>query len=131
MAKRPTLDLAAAMEADLRAHDPESSGAHPPTGPLSHGRLGSPDHDDLEQSVHEPMDRKSHGTTGVAPSRIGMKRVQGYFSPRVKRQLRVLAAELDLTEEALVGKALNLLFEANRLPAIAFDGKEPPESGAG
>jgi hypothetical protein len=60
----------------------------------------------------------------IAPSRTGMKRIQGYFSPRVKRQMRLLAVNTDSSEEDLVARALNLLFEANGLPAIAFDGKE-------
>ncbi len=60
----------------------------------------------------------------LPPSREGMKRIQGYFSPRVKRQIRMLAAQTDKTEEQLVGEALNLLFQTNGLPAIAFEGKE-------
>lgn len=60
----------------------------------------------------------------VPPSRAGMKRIQGYFSPRVKRQFRLLAINTDLTEEDLVGRALNLLFKAEGLPEIAFDNKE-------
>jgi hypothetical protein len=53
-----------------------------------------------------------------------MKRIQGYFSARVKRQLRVLAAEQDKTEEELVGEALNLLFQTHGLPTIAFENKD-------
>jgi hypothetical protein len=60
----------------------------------------------------------------VAPSRQNMKRIQGYFSQRVKRQLRMLAAQEDKTEEQLVGEALNLLFQKHQLPTIAFEGKE-------
>lgn len=60
----------------------------------------------------------------IPPSRQNMKRVQGYFSPRVKRQLRMLAAQNDKTEEQLVGEALNLLFQTHGLPTIAFEGKE-------
>ncbi len=60
----------------------------------------------------------------VAPSRRDMKRIQGYFSARVKRQLKILAAEQGKTEEQLVGEALNLLFQAHRLPTITFEGKE-------
>jgi hypothetical protein len=60
----------------------------------------------------------------VPPSRQNMKRIQGYFSPRVKRQLRMLAAQSDKTEEQLVGEALNLLFQTQGLPTIAFEGKE-------
>ena len=53
-----------------------------------------------------------------------MKRIQGYFSLRVKRQLRMLAAQSDKTEEQLVGEALNMLFQTHGLPAIAFESKE-------
>lgn len=60
----------------------------------------------------------------VPPSRRDMKRVQGYFSPRVKRQLKVLAAQKDKTEEELVGEALNMLFRTHGLPTIAFEGKD-------
>jgi len=64
------------------------------------------------------------GPAYVPPSRAGMKRIQGYFSPRVKRQFRLLAINRDLSEEDLVARALNLLFEAEGLPAIAFDNKD-------
>ncbi len=67
---------------------------------------------------------KAEGGSYVAPSRQQMKRIQGYFSPRVKRQLRMLAAQEDKTEEQLVGEALNLLFQTHGLPSIAFEGKE-------
>lgn len=64
------------------------------------------------------------GSAYVPPSRAGMKRIQGYFSPRVKRQMRLLAINRDLSEEDLVGRALNLLFKTEGLPEIAFDNKE-------
>jgi hypothetical protein len=58
------------------------------------------------------------------PSREGMKRIQGHFSPRVKRQLGLIGLEHDKTEEELVGEALDLLFKAYGKPAIAFEGKD-------
>jgi hypothetical protein len=90
---------------------------------------------DAELAVLEPLPTKAvpavaekggegRGTTYIPPSRQNMKRIQGYFSARVKRQLRMLAAQNDKTEEQLVGEALNLLFQTNGLPAIAFEGKE-------
>ena len=72
----------------------------------------------------KPGPEEGRGGTYVPPSRQNMKRVQGYFSPRVKRQLRMLAAQSDKTEEQLVGEALNLLFQTHGLPTIAFEGKE-------
>ena len=82
---------------------------------------------DLELTTPAAPDSEAPGSEvgrGIAPSRQNMKRIQGYFSPRVKRQLRMLAAQTDKTEEQLVGEALNLLFQTQGLPAIAFEGKE-------
>lgn len=100
-------DLAARMDRDL-------TDASPPTRPQS-----------PVAEVPPEADEDKGGKGGyVAPSRQNMKRIQGYFSPRVKRQLRMLAAQEDKTEEQLVGEALNLLFQKHQLPAIAFEGKE-------
>lgn len=168
MARPPSIDLAAAMEADLRAHDPMSARPHVPVATRaheyvstsSHAPLGTPPHENTSASAHDEKGRSSHGlmsemshelmtrstheeegsrshgltspdddTAGrgpayVPPSRAGMKRIQGYFSPRVKRQMRLLAVNKDLSEEDLVGRALNLLFKTEGLPEIAFDNKE-------
>lgn len=165
MSKPPPINLAAAMEADLQAHDPMSTRTHAPVAqsahePVSaapqqpmrnaaHVLLSPGDHGAVSKSSHvliSETDQRSvaRGTMGsgdldlmssdddvgggapayVPPSRAGMKRIQGYFSPRVKRQFRLLAINTDLTEEDLVGRALNLLFKAEGLPEIAFDNKE-------
>ena len=82
---------------------------------------------ELATPAPEPATPGSEAGRGIAyipPSRQNMKRIQGYFSLRVKRQLRMLAAQSDKTEEQLVGEALNLLFQTQGLPAIAFEGKE-------
>ncbi len=96
-------NLAARMDAELAAPEPQPSRTAPAVA---------------EESG------KGSGPAYVPPSRQNMKRIQGYFSARVKRQLRMLAAQNDKTEEQLVGEALNLLFQTNGLPAIAFEGKE-------
>src|SRR3954467_11612312 len=96
-------DLAARM--DLELATPE-----PPVRPVP--------------ATPKPGPEEGRGVMYVPPSRQNMKRIQGYFSPRVKRQLRMLAAQSDKTEEQLVGEALNLLFQTNGLPAIALEGKE-------
>jgi hypothetical protein len=87
--------------------------------------------DEPEEQAPRPVEparaaaaEEGRGPGYVAPSRRNMKRIQGYFSARVKRQLKILAAEQGKTEEQLVGEALNLLFQAHRLPAITFEGKE-------
>jgi hypothetical protein len=96
-------DLAARMDAELAAPEPPVTRAAPT----------------LPEEVGQ-----GRGPAYIPPSRQNMKRIQGYFSARVKRQLRMLAAQNDKTEEQLVGEALNLLFQTNGLPAIAFEGKE-------
>lgn len=168
MARPPSIDLAAAMEADLKAHDPMSTRPHVPVttgayehvrtssyaplgtpshettsasahdekGSSSHGLMSEVSHETVGRSTHEEEGSRSHGLTSpdddtagrvpayVPPSRAGMKRIQGYFSPRVKRQMRLLAVNKDLSEEDLVARALNLLFKTEGLPEIAFDNKE-------
>ena len=52
------------------------------------------------------------------PGREGKTNVTGYFPPTVKRQLRVLAAELDTTIQALLGEALNDLFAKHGKPEV-------------
>lgn len=160
MARPPSVDLAAAMEADLRSHDPMSTRPHETQSPVSRVLMSPSAHETMNRSAqesmasvaHDPMSQespdgmgpRSHGEEGtgshgltsvpetaadrapayVPPSRAGMKRIQGYFSPRVKRQLRLMAVNHDISEEDLVGRALNLLFKSEGLPEIAFDNKE-------
>jgi hypothetical protein len=45
--------------------------------------------------------------------------VTGYFSPAVKKQLRLLAVEHDTTIQSLLAQALNDLFAKYRKPEIA------------
>ena len=99
---KPRPDLAARMDVELAAPEPPR--------PVPSAARTAPD--------------EGRGRAYLPPSREGMKRIQGYFSPRVKRQLRMLAAQTDKTEEQLVGEALNRLFQTNSLPTIAFEGKE-------
>ncbi len=86
--------------------------------------LAAPELAPKAASIATRTEEAGRGRAYLPPSREGMKRIQGYFTPRVKRQLRMLAAQTDKTEEQLVGEALNLLFQTNGLPAIAFEGKE-------
>ena len=46
------------------------------------------------------------------------KHVGGYFTPEVSRQLRQLALDEDSSLQALLGEALDMLFESRRLPTI-------------
>ncbi|MDE2806558.1 MAG: hypothetical protein OXN18_15560 [Gemmatimonadota bacterium] len=57
-----------------------------------------------------------------APAKSSKKRgkhIGGYFTPEVSRQLRQVALDENSSVQALLGEALDLLFESRRLPAIA------------
>lgn len=47
------------------------------------------------------------------------KHIGGYFAPEVSRQLRQVALDENSSVQALLGEALDLLFESRRLPTIA------------
>ena len=86
--------------------------------------MGRTEHATLVATSHETERTDLQRRTAVAPSRQGMSRISGYFSPRVLKQMRLLAATQDCTVDELVGRALNMLFVAEGLPAIAFDDKD-------
>lgn len=52
------------------------------------------------------------------------KHIGGYFAPEVSRQLRQVALDENSSVQALLGEALDLLFESRGLPTIAG----PPDS---
>lgn len=55
----------------------------------------------------------------VRPSRKSTKHVGGYFDPAVSKQLRQIALEEDSSLQALLGEALDMLFQSRRKPTIA------------
>jgi Antitoxin-like ribbon-helix-helix len=55
----------------------------------------------------------------ATPTRAGKRLVGGHFDQAVSRQLRELAAREDTTVQALLAKAMNMLFVARGLPEIA------------
>lgn len=57
------------------------------------------------------------------PSREGTKAISGHFAPEISKQLRILAVNQDTSVQALLGEALNLLFESYGLPRIAPERK--------
>ena len=65
----------------------------------------------------EPVEKKK--STKVAPSRVGKRNISGYFPADVHKQLRIIAAEEDLTIEEALGDALNVYFERKGKPPIA------------
>lgn len=53
------------------------------------------------------------------PSRVGKVNISGYFDPAVRKQIALLAAELDKNKAELMAEALNLLFEKHGRSPIA------------
>jgi hypothetical protein len=53
------------------------------------------------------------------PSRKSTKHVGGYFDPAVSKQLRQIALEEDSSVQALLGEAIDMLFQSRRKPMIA------------
>ena len=53
------------------------------------------------------------------PSRRATKHIGGYFDPVVSKQLRTIAVEEDSSVQALLGEALDMLFQSRRKPTIA------------
>ena len=53
------------------------------------------------------------------PSRKSAKHIGGYFDPVVSKQLRQIALEEDSSVQALLGEALDMLFQSRRKPTIA------------
>ena len=52
-------------------------------------------------------------------SREGKVPVTGFYEPRVRRQLRIMAAEGDTTVQALLGEAISDFFAKHGKPEIA------------
>lgn len=59
------------------------------------------------------------------PSRKSTKHVGGYFDPTVSKQLRQIALEEDSSVQALLGEAIDMLFQSRRRPTIASKPKKP------
>jgi len=53
------------------------------------------------------------------PSRKSTKHVGGYFDPAVSKQLREIALDEDSSLQALLGEAIDMLFQSRRKPTIA------------
>jgi len=58
-------------------------------------------------------------TTAVVPSRAGKRVVSGHFDPAVRRQLRQLALDNEVSVQTLIGETLNDLFAKHGKPRIA------------
>lgn len=65
--------------------------------------------------TEQPATPKSKKT----PARRNTKMIGGYYPLEVNTQVRILAAELGITQQALLARALNQFFEANGKNPIA------------
>lgn len=61
----------------------------------------------------------SPASVHARPSRKSTKHVGGYFDPAVSRQLREIALAEDSSVQALLGEAIDMLFQSRRKPTIA------------
>ena len=96
MSKKP--DLAAAMnKLDTRAD------ARPSPSPVSAVA-------EVPQPPRAPASQ---------PGREGKKQVLGWFSSECKKQLKLMGADQEKTEQALIAEALNDLFRKYGKPTIA------------
>lgn len=59
-----------------------------------------------DQKAVEPKSKKT-------PARRNTKMVGGYYPIEVNTQVRILAAELGITQQALLARALNQFFESH------------------
>lgn len=58
------------------------------------------------------------------PSRKATKHIGGYFDPAVSKQLRQIALSEDSSVQALLGEAIDMLFQSRRKPTIASKSKK-------
>lgn len=59
------------------------------------------------------------------PSRKSTKHIGGYFDPAVSKQLREIALSEDSSVQALLGEAIDMLFQSRRKPTIASRPRKP------
>ena len=73
-----------------------------------------------------PGDQEAAPVSSVhaRPSRKSTKHVGGYFDPTVSRQLREIALAEDSSVQALLGEAIDMLFQSRRKPMIATHPKK-------
>lgn len=62
---------------------------------------------------------KSSANKYIPESRLGKKGLTSYFDPAVLKQLKILSAEKETSQQQLLAEALNDLFVKNGKPPIA------------
>lgn len=64
-------------------------------------------------------ERQDAPSIHARPSRRMTKHIGGYFDPAVSRQLREIALAEDSSVQALLGEAIDMLFQSRHKPMIA------------
>jgi hypothetical protein len=70
-------------------------------------------------AVPKPTKLSEEAKAASRPDRIGRVPLPFWATAPAKKQLRMLAAEKDTTQQDLMTEALNMLFEKYRRPPIA------------
>jgi len=68
-----------------------------------------------------PQKKTAEPASTRATARVGKKAISGFFDPIVAKQLKILAVNEERTTQAMIGEALNLLFEKYGKDAIAAE----------
>jgi hypothetical protein len=77
-------------------------------------------HQGVGAPLQQPQDRPaSSAKSSQAAGRAGKAMVAGWFDKAAVKQLRMVAVNRETTIQQQVGRALNLLFREEGLPALA------------
>ena len=76
---------------------------------------------DFANALKKPAGKPGDGQKAARKnrSRQGTKHIGGYFPPEVSRQLRMIAALEDTSNQNLLAEALDMLFQSRKMPMIA------------
>ena len=100
--KRPSLDSQLSKQADTTTVEQKST--------------------QKSKRVDTQIDEQASKPTSTrAKARQGKKAISGFYDSAVSKQLRMMALEEDKTVQAMLGEALNLLFEKYGKDAIASE----------
>ena len=76
---------------------------------------------DFARALKKPTEKPPAGErpARTSRSRRGAKHIGGYFPLEVSKQLRMIAALEDTSNQNLLAEALDMLFQSRRMPTIA------------
>lgn len=65
------------------------------------------------QAVAKPAPVATNAAPNAAKARDGKTMIAGYFSPQMAKAVKLLAVERDITVQALIGEALDMVLHKN------------------